>query len=75
MQARTDYQEDYHTRIIKPLELIGIDNKMISSENHELLEDKYAPTYRSEDNRNRRFRNIRNTTWNISCRLIITTVS
>ena len=29
------------------------------------------PTYRREDNRNRRFRN---TTWNISRRLIITTV-
>jgi len=30
-----------------------------------------VPTYRREDNRNRRFRN---TTWNISRRLIITTV-
>jgi hypothetical protein len=40
-------------------------------ENHELLKDKYAPTYRKEANRNRRYRN---TAWNISRKLIITTV-
>jgi hypothetical protein len=45
---------------------------MISSENHELPEDKYAPTYRREVNRSRIFRN---TTRNISRRLIITTAS
>ena len=34
---------------------------------HALLEDKYVPAYRREDKRNRRFRN---TTWNVSRRLM-----
>ena len=37
---------------------------------HELMEDKYVRAYRREDNRNSRFRN---TTWNNSRRLIVTT--
>ena len=75
--AWVDYKKAFdsvfHSWIIKSFELIGINNKIMyfTKKNFELMEDKYAPTYRGEDNRNRRFRN---TTWIVSRTLTVTTV-
>jgi hypothetical protein len=73
--AWTDYQKAFdrvpHRWIIKSLEIIGINSKVIYEEVHELLENTYVPTCRKKADRYRRHKN---KMWNISRGFTITAV-